>query len=65
MVQRTLQNSTKKFFWDTLLAMLFLFVRIHSVMAYKEEEDDDEEEYTEGENESGDDQRGAKKIENN
>ena len=37
--------------------MLFLFVRIHSVMAYKEEEDDDEEEYTEGENESGDDWR--------
>ena len=45
--------------------MLFLFVRIHSVMANKEEEDDDEEEYTEGENESGDDQRGTKKIENN
>ena len=52
------------------MAMLFLFVRIHSRMAYMhdeyiEDEDDDEEEYTEGENESGDDQRGAKKIENN
>ena len=68
-VQRTLQNSTKKFFWDTLLATLFLFVRIHSHMAYIyqyiEEDDDDEEEYTKGENESRDDQRGAKKIENN
>ena len=32
---------------------------------YIGDEDDDEEEYTEGENESGDDQRGTKKIENN
>ena len=32
---------------------------------YIGDEDDDEEEYTEVENESGDDQRGAKKIENN
>ena len=66
MVQRTLQNSTKKFFWDTQLAALFLFVRIHSQMAYWyiEEEDDDVEEYTKGENESRDNQRGAKKIEN-
>ena len=34
MVQRILQNSTKRFFWDTLSATLFLFVRIHSRMAY-------------------------------
>ena len=32
---------------------------------YIGDEDDDEEEYTESENENGDDQRGAKKIENN
>ena len=63
MVQGTLQNTTKKFFGTPYWSCCFClcgFIQICHIYIYREE-DDNEEEYTEGE--SGDDPRGAKKIE--